>query len=231
MMRKLVTSRYFWEMVVIFLGITLSLLAEDWREYSNARADEEQILYRMSIDLETDYADLVGNLERARSGHDAAAWLRDNWDNGSITADSTAAAIQTVFQRSVFVANNAEYAALKSGGELKLILEPDLRRSITTLYESHNIIHTVNNEDKKQIERLKELLALNLMPRSAKRFHPPPGFTMVGDWRQLLRDPLFRNTLLTAGAVKQQLVDLNSAQLEHNIALRQRIKQLLDERS
>ena len=61
-------GRYGPELIVVFVGVWLSLLAEDWRQNRVDAATEIASLRRIAADLGADLADLRFNLERAESG-------------------------------------------------------------------------------------------------------------------------------------------------------------------
>ena len=60
------------EFLVIFAGITLSLLADDWRQERGERALEDIALREIAADLAADMSELEG-LQRSSARHDSEA--------------------------------------------------------------------------------------------------------------------------------------------------------------
>jgi hypothetical protein len=82
------------EFLVLFLAVSLSFVAEDFRESLGERREERVV-------LESIRADLLGDLPIVRSigQYDSAAavgaqWLHANWDRPALPSDSVAAALQ-----------------------------------------------------------------------------------------------------------------------------------------
>lgn len=204
--RRTPMLRYALELAVVFLGVSLSLAAEEWRQARTLRADEETSLGRIVEDLRIDIEDLRGNLERAEAGRVGALWLRKNWDRADLPEDSVAAAVRDLFEISIFVPNASEYTALRSAGRVNIIQDAELRRSLTLLYERHPLFHELHRLDEQRRAQLSLRLGSSFTPASSEQLYPLPPFEPVNQWHDLLQDPGFRRDAHMSGVIKQWLV-------------------------
>lgn len=123
------------ELGVIFLGVTLSLLADDWRQSRLDRTYERIALQELVEDLQADSVDLRA-LRRNASADDAAAmWLHHRLRQSEIEQDVLEEKIGTIYNAYIYKAPRATHEGLRSTGRLALIRDPELRRGITDYYE------------------------------------------------------------------------------------------------
>jgi len=139
--------RYSVELLVVFLGVWLGLLAENYREVRQTRAAEQVSLGRIIRDLEVDHEDMLGNLGRATKGRLAAVWLLERADATDVSRDSLELFLTDLQESSILSANTSEYTALKSAGRINIIRNPDLRQRLTQLYESYPYIEQLHDGD------------------------------------------------------------------------------------
>lgn len=124
------------EFAVIFLGVTLSLLADDWRQSRNDLEAERRALQGLLVDLEDDSAALA-QLETQTVTHDRAAmWLYQRVGDPEVDADSVIQRLGATQDFGVFGLLRASYTGLLSTGQLGLIRDETLRREIITYYEN-----------------------------------------------------------------------------------------------
>lgn len=123
------------EFGVIFLGVTLGLFADDWRQSQEDREDERRALYELLADLEADSIDL-DSLQVSMEVHDASAmWVHQHLGEPEVDSASAALRLAALYPWQAYQAPQATYAGLRSSGRLVLIRDDDLRRSITYYYE------------------------------------------------------------------------------------------------
>jgi hypothetical protein len=152
-------SRYLLELVVVFFGVWLGLLAEDYRESRQELMAEQVSLARLVHDLEFDRQDMTGNLQRASDGRAAAAWLLERTDATAVDRDSLAHYLHRLQYVSILIANTSEYTALKSAGRINIIRDTDLRQRLTQLYESYPFVAQVHEMDNSELRGALELIA------------------------------------------------------------------------
>jgi hypothetical protein len=152
-------SRYLLELIVVFFGVWLGLLAEDYRESRQDLMAEHVSLARLVRDLEFDRQDMTGNLQRTVDGRAAAVWLLERTDATAVDRDSLAHYLHRLQYISLLVANTSEYTALKSAGRINIIRDTDLRQRLTQLYESYPFVAQVHEMDNSELRGALELIA------------------------------------------------------------------------
>jgi len=86
--RRIPWIRLLAEFAVIFMGITLSLLADDWRQSRSDLEDERRALQALLVDLAGDSV-VLGELQSQAVTHDRAAmWLYQRMGDPGNDADS-----------------------------------------------------------------------------------------------------------------------------------------------
>lgn len=113
------------EFLVVVSGVLVALLLNAWWADRHDRAEEAAALYHILRDLDTDLADLRGNLAAAEEARDAAAWLHGHPDARGLAPDSVGAALRLLLETRSFIRNTSEYASLTQGGRLGIISDPD----------------------------------------------------------------------------------------------------------
>lgn len=224
--------RYGAELAVVFLGVWLSLLAENWRQHRADSQIERSSIARMAEDLASDLGDLRVNLERAQTGVFYGRWLLAVRSASEAPPDSLARALSAVQFCSVFVENTGEYESLKNSGQLSVIADAGLRRRIVALYESRRLIRALHERDCQVNEVVFDLAAPYVVasepPRAPIGQSASDGFldssrprvTSVPDREALLRDRALRTRVAELVALRRFLVDQIVSQMETTEALR-----------
>jgi hypothetical protein len=139
-------ARYGLEFLTVFLGVSVSLIAENWRQRRADTHAEHNSLVRLYSDLRAEQQDVEGNLTRARTGLSSARWLIANGARGH-SADTVSAALTAVGTCSFFLPQTSEYTALKSSGRLSIIEEQTIRESVVSFYEMDPFIAWLHERD------------------------------------------------------------------------------------
>lgn len=139
-------TRYGLEFLTVFLGVSLSLLAENWRQRRADTNAEHNSLVRLHTDLFAEQNDIQGNLTRARSGLASARWLIANGARGH-DPDSVSAALTAVGTCSFFLPQTSEYTALKSSGRFSIIEDQAIREAVVRFYEQDPFIAWLHERD------------------------------------------------------------------------------------
>lgn len=224
--------RYGAELLVVFVGVWLSLLAENWREERSASRTERSSVTRMAQDLSSDLDDLRVNLLRAEPGVTHGRWLLARGGNAGASIDSLTRALSAIQFTSVFVENTGEYEALRNAGQLGIISDAELRRRIVALYESRRLIRSVHERDHEFTRATFDLMAAHVLvkepPEAALGQAAADGFydssrprvTAVPGRDVLLEDRAFRSHLTQLVAFRHFLVTQILAQIRETQALR-----------
>ena len=140
------------EFLAIFAGVTLSLLADDWRQGRENSAEERVLLTSLVADLRADSAELASVLDWAHRHGRGAVWLRLRLDEGPpIPEDSLQFRLREVTFSTNYDPVTATYVALKEGGRMSVVEDSELRDRITDYYEREqsarvNVHRTVRDE-------------------------------------------------------------------------------------
>ena len=226
-------ARIIAEFFVIFLGITLSLAADDWMQNREDRATERVLLQELTADLRADSVGLSGMQDRLRDWDEAAVWL---WRFGDVASTSPGEGLdQTLRLLNVtdYQSVASAYTSLKDGGQLSLVTDSDLRRQIVQYYE-------VNQAYILQLEaRIKEYnddLTLALRPHieftvaeGSNSFWPLGPVTIKTSWRELISDPDVRWTIEYLGTWAGSVTTNIEQVLGSNSLLRGSITATLEE--
>ena len=226
-------ARIIAEFFVIFLGVTLSLAADDWLQNREDRGIERVLLQELTADLQADSLGLSDMQDRMRDWDEAAVWL---WRFGEVTSTSADAGLEQAL-RLLTITNYqpvaSAYTSLKDGGQLSLVTDPKLRRQIIEYYE-------VDQAYILQLEaRVKEYnddLTLAVRPHigftvaeGSNSFWPLGPVTIKTSWRELISDHDVKWTIEYLGTWAGSVTTNIEQVLSNNAVLRRSINETLEE--
>ena len=133
--RTLPWARMGAEFLVVFLGVTLSFIADDWRESRQDKRAEQAALTELSADLQADSVELQAILERMTTWDRSALWLLQRLGDLNVESDSVMARIRDLVHYDIYQSVSSAYVGLKDGGQMALIRDQSLRRSLVDYYE------------------------------------------------------------------------------------------------
>lgn len=229
-MRRLPWIRLLAEFGVIFLGITLSLMADDWRQSRVDREAERQSLEEVLADLRAESV----NLEVFRSETDKhdrdAAWLYSRLGDSGVAVDSALVRIRSLHDGVLFEAPSAAYEGIRSTGQLGLIRNDALRREIVEYYEELQPDLLGLHEAYGDIWfAFTEALAGDLeYPPRGESFYGGRGFRLTRPWTDVPTDPMLRFRLTTMGVLAAVLSERADRVLRGNTELRGSIRAVLE---
>jgi hypothetical protein len=219
--------RYVAEFSVVFFGVWLSLMAEEWRQDRQDRLAEELALEGIAQELAADIQDMEINLERARRGFSAATWLVEN-RTMIPDADRVATALTEIGPCSFPFMASSQYTTLKSSGDLNLIRNRQLRGSIAEVYELRNFLGWLHERDCLESSGLFDVLA----PLTTFAIHEPVAggtnewsadIDSVDDVAALYDDGEVIDRVAKLASHRQFLIDWIGRELEKTKALRETI--------
>ncbi|MGD2123611.1 MAG: hypothetical protein PVJ76_17800 [Gemmatimonadota bacterium] len=178
------------EFIAILAGVTVALLADDWRQYRNDREEEQVALQEIHNDLAADSVALNKMRQLAQAQTEAAFWAQENFER-DLPADSALQGIEPLGFLELYQPPKSGYVGLRDSGRLALVLNGDLRRRIVTYYESTQTY--IQQLETLYHPRLKEYLdnrmedILLVLHDSAGRLGSQDGFhqTLRRPWRQI----------------------------------------------
>jgi hypothetical protein len=124
----------FGEIALIFMGITLALLANAWYESQQERIDEHAILNELQITLGEDLESVELAYKTIGMVNDGIETFVNLMVSGETGQDKYAAGMDSFTRFVTIRVRYGPYETLKSKG-LDLVSNPKLRAEITSLYE------------------------------------------------------------------------------------------------
>lgn len=216
------------EFVAIFLGVSLSFLAEDYRE-SLGEADQEiRVLRGIAGDLEQDLDVMREGLRLDSVAILAGTWLANSWDRPDLPPDSIDWAASRAAQWLPYFPIQAEYESAKAAGRIQLVRDDDLRSEIVAFYE----------EGHARLQALNDLaVSLNLDLAELVREHSQTEFftdaaprrSVSQSWNTMSHDRLLRNTFGEAANIRRIRASQTRNYLNAGEALQDTIDQALRE--
>jgi hypothetical protein len=224
-------ARVFAEFLAILAGVTIALLADDWRDYRNDRSDERVALEEILRDLETDSLELAAQYGRMRVTERSSLWLLRH-ASGDPPVDSIIRRTSSLFFFNPYRQVSSGYGSLRDSGRLSIILDTELRRSIVEYFE-------VSQPYVKQYYDMYMLIYREWKESSAPhvRFVPPSTGNILIDgleirftrsWGAMNADPEYINKIEEIGATASQFrINLETI-LARSGALRASIRRALE---
>ena len=128
------------EIIIVIIGITIAFSLNNWKEN---RADEQlknQYLENLISDIEHELEILQSNQESFQNKLELIKEIRPFLGNPNTKRDSTITKVFKLAQAVPFYPVNATYQTLVNSGDMKLIDDFELRRSIEEHYSFHNVV-------------------------------------------------------------------------------------------
>lgn len=124
------------EGLVIFAGVLVALVADDFRTNRAEIEDARESLRIIAEDLRRDSFAIADARESAAQHEAAMRWAFENRDNPTPDPDSVAALVGTIENNAIIPAfSRAGYDGLRAENRLDLIADGQLRRRLSRYYE------------------------------------------------------------------------------------------------
>jgi hypothetical protein len=229
-------KRYGFELLVVFIGVWLSLLAESWRQTQILRAAERESLQRLARDIEVDLSDMRGNLYRARTGLDGALWTLQAQSTQGVSPSELALSLAQMGPCSNLGENTSEYVSLKSSGNLNIIEDESLRQDIVKLYEGRSFLRWWHELDCRESEAVLDMLGRHVRfavppvdmesPDSVEwNIRRHPSIQSIPNPSSLFNDLELMNRITRLAAMRQALARAISNEMETTEGLQNRVRQ------
>ena len=135
-MQKTNWKKYLFEVLSIFIGISLAFGLNKWNEDRRDAHSESKILSEMGHGLKLDLTDINQNLMGHRQGIESCDFFRQLINNETVPKDSLNFEYFILWRDFISIQNKTGYESLKSKG-LELIQNDSLRFDIVELYDFH----------------------------------------------------------------------------------------------
>lgn len=150
---------YLFELISVFLGVSLAFALSTWNEQRHLRDSEQKTLIEIRNSLALDLQDIEDNIMGHKKGMESCNAFIHLAQNDEQSIDSIGMRYFYVFRDFIAVQNTSAYESLKSKG-MEIIKNDSLRLQIISLYDYHFQI----------VEKLEETYAENQFHQSY--FHP-----------------------------------------------------------
>lgn len=145
---RLFFNKYIFEIITVFLGVTVAFLLNNWREDVKSRQTEIKILKEIKNGLTLDLKDIADNIRGHQAGMNATKFFSKLVKGVEAPEDSAMYYTFMLTRDFVSLQNIAGYESLKSKG-LDLVQNDSLRVQIINIYEySFQMIRKLEEEYK-----------------------------------------------------------------------------------
>jgi hypothetical protein len=132
-------GRLFSEFVVVFAGVALALLAEDWRDSRKTDAAAAEALRLILADLQSDSIQLAAVLEPLPAHDQAAEWLTRHWSDSGTPSDSIEPRLQSFIPAWQYQPQRTAFISLRDGAGIGIISSNELRQSLVRYFEQTQV--------------------------------------------------------------------------------------------
>lgn len=195
---------YLIEIVVIILGISITLVLEEWRDQSKERHLEQIYLKNLLTDIQLDLQSLNYAIASTQNllnhGTEILSSLKDP-ANKTLSPGTLNSDIRTILARPNFISNDATFSDLKSSGNLHLLKDIRLKNELFVYYNEAQNIKDIQNVEQQATITLSGSYFLKLFPLDDVGFpqestaNPPKSVE-------------FSNNVLLRVTTRQELLDL-----------------------
>ena len=217
------------EFLAIFLGVSLSFLADDWREARSERRQEDRVLELLAADLEADLSSIQFRIQTDSATTVAGFWLHSNWDRPGIPADSLNRAWAALHRGGPYSPNRSEYESAKNSGRLQLLRDEALRAEIAMHFEQRQQHRVQVNQicmefdfDVWHLLRPHYSFATDSVPWSTGQLELPMDMTPA--WNAIMRDNALRSAIVQATGFRRMFTAQMQAHREATAQLVERIR-------
>ncbi|GAB3337184.1 hypothetical protein GCM10027299_48010 [Larkinella ripae] len=140
---------YVLEILVIIVSITLSFLFDEWRERQRKAEVEQFYLKGLASDIETDRRELVKVIRETELVLQNAEKLV-RISERPVSPDSSRLvldAIRFIMKRPRFIAEDVTFLDLKSTGNMQMMTNPVLKRTLFDYYNKYESVTRVENAE------------------------------------------------------------------------------------
>ncbi len=132
------------EFAIVVLGVTIALWADGWVASQRDRVEERERLQALQYNI----AETLENLQEERRSADGAAnALRDLLAPQDISNESARAVLRyALLYGAVFVPELNVYDDLKNSGELALLTDPEVRRTLAKMDSSLRVLKLAQSD-------------------------------------------------------------------------------------
>jgi len=230
-MTDLTWKRGFVEFLAIFLGVSLSFLAEDWRQSLGEARQGIAVLRGIERDLSQEREAIQSTLQRDSLAVVAGGWLHANWSRKDAPRDSIDQMLRVLVGFGPTLTVRAAYESAKASGRLEFIRNDELRADVVAFYEQSQ----ADFVDMARIS-MDYMVEMNRALRPYLELENVAGgwsgmnSTLAGSWSAIGGNRDTRNAVGESTAMRQMVVEHAHEYLTAQGALLQAVSRTLDGR-
>lgn len=219
-------KRGFVDFLAIFLGVSLSFLAEDWREDLNEVEDGLRSLQGIVADINQDLPTAQALARIDSTALVRGLWLHQNWERDDLPEDSVDAALQALHSGSPYTPVRSEYESAKYAGRLQYLENQELRQDITQLYESSQplLVHVYDLRTDFTLELWRLLRPYESYRTTFEGGNTVPPVHLQADWPELRSNNSLRNALVESISLRRVFMNLLRSHVRQSVRLREAIR-------
>lgn len=210
------------EFIVIFAGVSLSLIADEWRDERREGRERAAVFQQLAEDIREDLTEHAFIGGRASDLLESASWFLDEWGGPAPNSGSTAGSFAVFTCPLIFEYRSPGYAGLKSASGLPLISGTDLGRRVIEYFEVRQVeVENFAQSLSASRDRLVESLYPYVEFGVCRVGESTAGASLLVPWAELSNNPELRNRLaelVTHSALTIEWVDRAVASAEALVA-------------
>ena len=214
---------YLLELAVIIAGISISFMAEEWRNNRNLESQTKQILERLLVSLDSDIDDLNYNIKSHEIASQSCSKVLNSIynENDEIPLDSLSYILSDLIRGTIFVPNEEEYNALKNSGQIELISDISLVESLHSKYMLHPFYQEINEIINNHVNNYVVPFLIDqkgiIPPDSAGQLYGPIEFPEMPDLHEISYMVSLLNELHMFHNTQAKKIILQTNKLKQNI--------------
>lgn len=140
------------EIIIVIIGITLAFWLNNWKEYQNGQSQKKQYLENLIMDIEQEMDQLKENQVQVNNKLKLIGEIKTHLGTQKSGRDSIVMKVFELARLINFYPESTTYQTLINSGDMQLIDNFELRRSL----EKHYALHKNISKDYERIEKIHE---------------------------------------------------------------------------
>lgn len=215
---------YLIEVVVIIVGISITLVLEEWRDKSKEGELEKVYLSNLAGDIEADLQSLhyaASNTDTLMAAGEEIREFERDPEGHALTGFRLNQDVRKLLDRPNFLSNDATFSDLKSSGNLHLVKDITLKSLLFSYYSKAENIHRI--QDAEQAATINLIAGYFLKWFSMDPSLEAPILQNPGGIKALAGNVEFRNQVGARVAMRRELQE----QYAQENALAEKLQKLL----
>ncbi|WP_460949500.1 hypothetical protein [Spirosoma daeguense] len=193
---------YVVEIIVIIFSITISFAFDEWKDQRQKKETEQTYLKGLYSDIQADMNQLQEIIAETQLVVQKARHLSElNTQPPSVTYSNFVEDVRFVFKRPRFISEDATFADLKSTGNMQVISDFSLKRSLFDYYRKYETIVQVETAELETTNTIVGPYILKRLPLAK-----PRNSVSRTEWLSIPNDIEFQNAMLVRHATREELL-------------------------